>query len=117
MAELSFICPTPGGTTTSGISLDTHETIDSLVHQLSEDTYQEIVRDSSGKVIEVNVLTSMGGTLIRKTSISRNAQGQVFQVTENQYDGTGSLVQTLVTDITRDGGQVTVVETDETELF
>lgn len=118
MAELSFSCPTPGNTTsTSGISLADHEIIDSLVHNLSEDSFQSIVRNPSGQVTDYNVFTSSSGVAVRSTAITRNAEGEVIEVVENQHDVGGAIVQTLTTTVTRSGGQVVSIETDETEFF
>ena len=113
MAQLSLTCPS-SSVASSGISLETHETIDSLVHMLSEDAFGDIVRDAQGQVTDFNVSTSVGGTDIRTTEVTRNAQGQVIEVVENQHDGGGAIIQTLTTTITRSGGQVVSITTDET---
>jgi hypothetical protein len=132
MAELSLTCTTATANVTiqpvtlpinvevvnvSGLTLPEHETIDSLVHNLSEDTFQEIVRDGSGRVTNVNIYDAPGGTFIRSTAVTRDGSGQVVQVTEQQYDSGGSVIQTLTTNVTRSGGRVVSVDTDETELF
>lgn len=115
MAELSLTVPgtSSGGVAGSGISLQEHELIDSLVHNLSEDTYQEILRDGAGRVSAVNIYTSPGGILVRSTAVARNSNGQVNQTVDKQYDGSGALIQQLTTDVTRSGGQVVSLATDE----
>lgn len=118
MAQLSLTCPGPGGgTTTSGITPAEHEIIDSLVHELSEDTESVLIRDIQGRITNYTVSSSATGKDIRTTEITRNAQGQVTQVTEHQHDVGGAIIQTLVTTITRSGGKVVSVTTNETELF
>lgn len=114
MAELSFSCPTSSAVVGSGISLEDHETIDSLVHNLSEDTFVDITRNGQGQVTAVDVLTGVSGTPVRTTSITRNAQGEVIEVVENQHDASGTILQTLTTNITRSGGEVVSVTTTET---
>lgn len=100
--------------TSSGISLADHENIDSLVHNISEDTFSEIIRNSSNQVIEVNQFQFENGPLVRKVEITRNPQGQVTQTVERQYDATGTLVQSLTTVLIRDSsGKVITITTDE----
>lgn len=102
--------PRTGG---SGISEAQHEALDSLVHDLAEDSFVEVVR-SSGRVTSIVVWTSPAKTTkIRETTITR-ASGQVSQVVERQYNGAGALVQTLTHDFSRTGGQIDSVETEET---
>jgi len=89
-----------------------HELVDSLVHQLAESTYTEVTR-SAGQISNITVWTDVGKTTkVRETLITRSG-GQVSQVVEKQYDGTGVLVQTLTHDITRTGGLVTSLATVE----
>ena len=115
MAQLSLTCPT---TTTSGfVTTSGHEDIDSLVHMLSEDSFGDIVRNAQNQVTNFNVLTSVAGTDVRTTEVIRNDQNQAIQVIEKQYDAGGVLVQTLTTDVTRSGGQVVSITTDEVQLF
>jgi hypothetical protein len=114
MAELSLFFPTGGAFGGSGITEGEHETLDTLVHNLSEGATTEILRNSNNEVTDVKILTAPGGTLIRTTQIIRNAQNEVEQTIEIQYDENGVAIQTLTTDINRSGGQVsttTMVET------
>ena len=136
MAELSFDCGTTSvditvsgtsaligagtvtvysGTNTVTIS-GAHEDLDTLVHNLSEDTYTAIVRGGpGGKVSEVNTFTSLGGTEIRTTAITRNVQGRVIEVIENQHNVIGTIIQTLTTTINRTAGKVSSIETGEVQ--
>jgi hypothetical protein len=132
MADLTFDCGTTGlvtevpehvgaGTVTvySGTGVVTisgaHEDLDTLVHNLSEDTYTDIVRAAGGKVSEVNTYTELGGTEVRTTAIARNAEGRVIQVVENQHNPSGTIIQTLTTTITRTAGKVSSIETEEVQ--
>ena len=112
MAELSLTCPT---VTASGlITLEDHETIDSLVHGLSEDSHTDINRNAQQQVINVSTLTTVTGTDVRSIDITRNVQGQVVQTLETQYDAGGAIIQTLTTTITRDSsGKVIDIDTVE----
>lgn len=119
MAELSITCPTAGtgGTVTvtgTFLTEDDHETLDTLVHSLSEDSFTEIVRDGC-TVNEVNVLTTASGTPIRTCEVTaRNSQGKVTETVEKQYDSSGSVVRTLTTTFTRDAnGNVVSIDTEE----
>jgi hypothetical protein len=107
------IASSGGGTTGSGISLEEHETIDSMVHNLAENSTTEIIR-SGGKVTNVNVRTvPVVGTLIRSTAITRSG-GKVTQVVENQHDASGVIIQTLTSTINRVGGKVDSIDVVET---
>jgi hypothetical protein len=113
MAELSLSCPT---TLVSGtvLSLEDHENIDSLVHNISEDTHSEVIRDSNNRVSEVNQYQYDGGPLVRRVEINRDGAGQVTSTVERQYDGAGTLIQSLTTTVSRDGsGSVVTITTDE----
>ncbi len=97
-----------------------HEDIDSLVHNLSEDTFADLTRNAQGRVTNVDTYTSEGpvsGTLIRSVEITRNAQNRVSQVVENQHDASGTIIQILTTTINRGpDNRTTSVETDEEQL-
>lgn len=115
MAELNISCPRLSGSviSSSGITLEEHENIDSLIHGLSEDTHTEIVR-VEGKVAQVNTLTAPAGTNIRGTQVSRNQQGVVTGTVTVQYDSGGVEIQKLISTINRDAsGTVVSVETEE----
>ena len=114
MAELSLSCPDATTASGSGLTLAEHENIDSLVHNISEDTYAEIIRNANNDVTQVNQYQFVSGPLVRRTDITRDASGNVTTTVERQYDGSGTLVQSLTTTLTRDAnGQVTSITTDE----
>lgn len=99
----------------SGISLEDHETIDSLVHNLAETQHTEIIRGGPGnKVIGVEIRTvPVTGTLIRSTSIFRTG-GKVTSTVDNQHDESGTIIQTLTSTINRVSGKVDSVDVVET---
>lgn len=111
MAELGITCPPQA--TSSGITLEEHETIDSLVHNLSEDSHTDIVR-SDGKVSQVSTLTAPAGTEVRETLVSRDPSGTVTGTVDIQYNTAGVEIQRLITTINRNSqGTVISVETEE----
>lgn len=105
---LGVFNPRSGG----GISEAQHEVLDTLVHELAETSYLEATR-SGGQISAVTVWTNiLKTTKIREALITRGG-GQVTVVIEKQYNGAGTLVQTLTHTITRSGGQVASVATVE----
>ena len=110
MSELTLSCPT---TTTSGITTAEHEILDTLVHNLAETGFVEILRNAENKVNQVNARVSDGGTLVRSTTITRNAQGEVTQAIENQHDVSGTIIQIITTDINRVSGEVVSIDITE----
>jgi len=115
VAELSLICPDDAATGPGAhLTLEDHENIDSLVHNISEDTYSEVIRDSNNRVSEVNQYQFDGGPLVRRVEIFRNPSGTVTSTVERQYDASGTLIQSLTTTVARDGsGSVVTINTDE----
>lgn len=96
----------------SGITEGQHEVLDSLIHWLSEDNYQEIVR-SGGKVTSVINWTDSGKTTkIREMAITRTA-GKVSQMVFIQYDGAGVEKQRMTGVITRTAGKVSSIQWTE----
>lgn len=82
-----------------------HESIDSLVHNLAENSYEEVTR-SGGLVTSVIVWTDSGKTVkIRETTLTRSG-GLISTIVEKQYDAAGALVQTLTGTVARTGGVV-----------
>lgn len=96
-----------------GISEAAHEIIDSLVHELSETYYLEVTL-TSGRVSDVTAWTDSGKTTkVRETNITRTL-GQVSQIVKKQYDGTGTLKNTLTYSITRSSGRVSSISVVKT---
>jgi hypothetical protein len=97
----------------NAISTATHETLNTLVHNLAETSYEEITR-TSGLITSVIVWQSAAKLLkVRETTITR-AGGLVATVVDQQYDDSGVLVQTLTQTITRTSGLITSVNVVET---
>ena len=95
---------TTGG---GGLTPASHRSLDQLVHELAEDSYLEVTRDS-GKVSVITYWTDSGKTQkVREVVITRSA-GRVSQTVETQYDGAGVAIvgETLTTTITRSSGKV-----------
>jgi hypothetical protein len=102
--------PRSGG---GGITESEHEVLDTLVHWVSENNWQEIVR-SGGKVTNViNWETSDKLKKIRECIITRSG-GKVSQLDAIQYDGAGVEKMRLVGVITRAGGKVASIAWTET---
>lgn len=99
--------PRSGG----GISQAQHETLDTLVHNIAETNFLEVVR-SAGKVTDVIHWTNSSKTTkVREVNISRSA-GKVSSIVLKQYDGAGALVtnQTLTGTVARSGGRVASID-------
>lgn len=93
----------------SGITPAQHQALDQLVHLVAETSYLEVTR-TAGRVSDVTYWTDSGKTTkVRETNITRTA-GQVSSVVVKQYDGTGTLAQTLTGTVTRTSGQVSSID-------
>jgi len=89
----------------SGLSEAQHTALDTLTHEIAENS-DTVVTRSSGQVVSVVVWTDSGHTQkIRETLITRSS-GQVSVVVTKQYDGAGALLNTYTKTITRSSGQV-----------
>lgn len=89
--------------TGTGLSESAHEVLDSLVHELSETSYGEVTRDVNGKIQDWTVWTSSAKTTkVRELNLTRTS-GRLSQFVWKQYNGSGTLTQTLTGVITRDG--------------
>jgi hypothetical protein len=92
-----------------GISEGQHELLDTLTHDLAETCYQEFTR-SGGRVTEIIFWeTSSKLKKVREILITR-AAGRVSVITVKQYDGTGTLKNTLTGTITRTAGKVSSID-------
>lgn len=100
-------------TGSGGITEAQHEALDTLVHDLSENYYLEVVR-TSGRVTDIITWTDSGKTLkVREANITRTS-GIVSQIVEKQYDGTGSLKYTMTYTVNRTGNQVSSIDAVKT---
>lgn len=94
----------------SGLSAGSHRALDQLVHNIAETSYLEVTRDGGGKTTDVIVWTDNGKTTkIREVNITRTS-GKVSSVVVKQYDGSGTLAETLTGTITRSSGKVASIE-------
>ena len=102
------------GLSGSGITAPQHEALDTLVHDLSETCYLEVTR-SLGRATAITYWTSPAKTMKVREALITRSLGRVSQIVENQYDGTGALVQTLTTVFTRGvGNRVVSAQLTET---
>jgi hypothetical protein len=75
--------PRQGGT---GLNRLSHESLDTLVHSISETSYDEITRDSSGKVTNITTYTDYNKTLkVREEQITFSGRRPTELITI-QYD-------------------------------
>jgi len=92
-----------------GLTEVTHETLDTLVHEIAETSYEEITR-TSGRVTSIIIwATSAKLKKVRETTITR-AAGKVSVIVEEQYDAAGTLKKTLTGTITRTSGRVSSID-------
>lgn len=97
----------------TGITEGTHEVLDTLTHNLSEDSYEEVVY-TSGKVSSVINWTDSGKTTkIREVVLTRTS-GKVSQVDLIQYDVSGSEKVRRTGVITRTSGRVSNISWTKT---
>jgi hypothetical protein len=82
-----------------GISTDNHHETDSIVHNIAEDSYTEIIY-VSGKISSETVYTDNTKTVkIRETSITYDGT-KISQTVTIQYDSSGSPEETYTEDYT-----------------
>jgi hypothetical protein len=97
----------------NAITVGTHETLNTLVHNLAETSYEEITR-TSGLITNVTVWqTSAKLVKVRETVITRTG-GLVNTVADKQYDDSGVLVQTVTQTYNRTSGLITSIDVVET---
>lgn len=96
-----------------GLTESTHEALDTLTHNLSETHYLEVTR-TSGRVTNVTMWTDNGKTQkVREVDITRTSN-RVSSYSIKQYDGSGTLKDTLTGTIARTGGRVSSIEVVKT---
>lgn len=100
----------------TGITLTTHESIDSLVHNIAETGYQEITRDSAGRASAYTFWTSAAKTTkVREIVLTRGTNGKVSSFTLVQYDGAGASItgQNLSCSVSTSNGRFLSLTTTE----
>jgi hypothetical protein len=93
---------------TAGMSASSHRAIDQLTHELDEDYYEEYTY-TGGNVSNTTVWTSAGKTLKIREYDYTYTTGKMTQSVEKQYDGTGTLVETLTKTYAWTGSRLTSV--------
>lgn len=97
----------------NAITVGTHETLNTLVHNLAETSYEEVTR-TSGLITNVTVWQSAAKLLkVRETTITRTG-GLVNTVADKQYDESGVLIQTVTQTYNRTSGLITSIDVVET---
>jgi len=86
--------------------INEHETLATLKHKLSEDAFYEINRDANNFVTSIIAYTdSSKTTKIREITISRDTSNLVNTITYNQYDSSGTLIQSEIRSASRDANK------------
>lgn len=87
----------------AGIDETAHRELDQLVHDITENSFDEILKGVCGKIESYTTWTSPAKTLkIREQLISRDPLLRVSSVVTKQYDGLGIVVETLTETLARD---------------
>lgn len=90
------------------IDEDQHEALDTLTHNIAEDSYDEIIR-TAGKVTSITTWDSISKTkMIRKEEITRSG-GDVTDIVIRQYDDAGSEDYRIEESLTRTAGKVSSI--------
>lgn len=84
----------PGGGGGSGITIGQHENLDTLVHKLAEDAYQEAVYSGNRLSTFTSYTDNAKTTKIREISLTYLGNN-LATATIVQYNGAGAAVQTL----------------------
>ena len=78
-----------------GFSESQHRAVDQLVHRLAENSYTEPTLDGFGRPTAITTWTSPAKTTKIRECIVTYTGGLPTQVVENQYDASGTLVETV----------------------
>lgn len=85
-----------------GITEGQHQLLDTLVHEIDENSYDVVTRDVNGRVSNVTTWASPALLLkIREVQTTRNSLGRIQQLVTIQYDGLGAVKETLTETVTR----------------
>jgi hypothetical protein len=85
----------------SGLTEDEHENLDTLTHQLVEDSFDEVVRNTKGRIIRVTTWTDSGKTLKIREALIDRVCGRISTLTTIQYNSSGTETYRVVEDVTR----------------
>jgi len=95
----------------SGITGPQHESLDTLVHELDETSYEEVTYGTGSNPSSWIVWTSNAKTLkIREEQYTYLSSGRVSQVVAIQYDGSGSEVMRTTEVYTYVNGRVSSIQ-------
>jgi hypothetical protein len=102
---LGIFNPRTGG---SGITEGQHEVLDTLVHEIDESSYDEVIYSGNNPTSYIVWETAAKLKKIREETYSYSG-GKVSQVVTIQYDGTGAVKMTMTEVYTYSGSKVTSV--------
>lgn len=94
---------------TDSVSPSGHRILDQLTHNLDEDYYEEYTYNVSGSVSNTTFWTDSGKTLKIREYDYTYAGGKMTQSVEKQYDGSGTLVETLTKTYTWASSRITSI--------
>ena len=92
-------------TTGSGLSTGQHEALDQLVHDIAEDSYEEVTYTGS-RVDSIIVWTTAGKTQKIREELFTYTGTKVTLVVTKQYDGSGTLVKTMTETLSYTGNKL-----------
>lgn len=95
-------------TSTGGISESEHRALDQLVHNIAEDSYQEITK-TGNKVTSIIYYTDTGKTEKIREELITYTGNIVTQIVTNQYSA-GILVETFIETINYTNNQVSSID-------
>lgn len=92
----------------SGITEPQHEALDTLTHEITETSYDEVTYSGGNPTSYIVWETAAKLKKVREETYSY-VSGKVSQAVTKQYDGTGTLKATLTEDYTYAGSKVTSI--------
>ena len=92
-----------------GLTESSHEALDSLVHAISETSYEEVTY-SSGKISAITVWETDDKLKKIREELYTYTGSKITQIVTNHYDGSGVIVQTVTESITYDGSKIESID-------
>ena len=103
--------PRSGG---GGITESQHEVLDTLVHDIDETSYDEVIY-SGNRISQYITWTSAAKLLkIREEQYTYGSGGKISQVVTTQYDGAGVVKMTMTETYTYSGNKVSSITRTKT---
>jgi hypothetical protein len=91
-----------------GISESQHRALDTLIHDVAEDSYEELTY-SGNKVTNITIWTDAGKTLrVREEQITYSGN-KISQVVMIQYTAAGTIAEQITETLTYSGNQITSI--------